>query len=130
MPDQIPDKPAALNGEERTVMNTHSFETRQILRKIHGFESIAAWAADHHEAPGGTGYPRGGYGAALPWEASILYVADIFQAMVQGWPYGKGLVPEAVTDFMCEQKGRSSVDPMRTEVLLKNPREMISAARC
>ena len=35
----------------------HSFESYQILRRISGFEEIAKWAAFHHEALAGTGYP-------------------------------------------------------------------------
>ncbi len=129
VPDQILDKPAALDDDERMVMNTHSFETMQILRKIRGFEAITAWAADHHEAPGGTGYPHGVDGAALPLEARILRVADIFQAMVQDRPYRKGLTPAAVAEFMREQKQRGSIDPLLTDMLLANLDEMVGVAR-
>jgi HD-GYP domain-containing protein (c-di-GMP phosphodiesterase class II) len=129
VPDEILDKPAALDAGERLVMNTHSFATMQILRKIRGFEGIAAWAADHHEAPGGTGYPHGLDGAKLPLEARILRLADIFQAMVQDRPYRKGLSPGAVAAFMREQQQRGSVDPQLADLLLANLPEMIEAAR-
>lgn len=129
VPDEILDKPAPLSDDERMVMNTHSFVTMQILRKIRGFESIAAWAADHHEAPGGTGYPNGLDGAALPLEARILRVADIFQAMVQDRPYREGLSAEDVAAFMQEQARRGSVDREVTEVLLAHLQDMIVAAR-
>lgn len=129
IPDEILDKPAPLDEDERMVMNTHSFETMQILRKIPGFESIAAWAADHHEAPGGTGYPYGLDAATLPVEARILRIADIFQAMVQDRPYRQGLSPEAVAAFMHEQNQRGSFDPGIIALLLGNLDEMISLAR-
>ena len=129
IPDEILDKPAPLDEDERMVMNTHSFETMQILRKIRGFESIAAWAADHHEAPGGTGYPYGLDAAALPVEARILRIADIFQAMVQDRPYRQGLSPAAVAAFMREQDQRGSIDPEIIALLLGNLDEMITLAR-
>jgi putative nucleotidyltransferase with HDIG domain len=129
VPDKILDKPGPMDDNERMVMNTHSFETMQILRQIRGFESIAAWAADHHEAPGGTGYPHGLDGAALPLEARILRLADIFQAMVQDRPYRKGLGPEAVAEFMREQQRLGRIDGPLTEVLLENLGEMTAAAR-
>lgn len=129
VPDEILEKPAALDDDERMAMNAHSFETRQILRRIRGFEAIAAWAAEHHEAPGGRGYPYGLDAAALPIEARILRVADIFQAMVQDRPYRPGLSREAVADFMTSQKQRGSVDPDVTDLLLANLDEMIVAAR-
>jgi putative nucleotidyltransferase with HDIG domain len=89
VPDEILEKQGPLDADERLVMNSHSFETMQILRKIRGFDEITAWAANHHEAPGGSGYPQGLDGSQLPLEARILRVADIFQAMVQDRPYRK-----------------------------------------
>jgi putative nucleotidyltransferase with HDIG domain len=129
VPDEILDKPGPLDEVERMIMNTHSFETMQILRRIRGFESISSWAADHHEAPGGAGYPYGLDGSALPLEARILRVADIFQAMVQDRPYRKGLTPSALAGFMREQVGRGSLDVEITELLLTNLDEMIATAR-
>ena len=106
--DEILDKPARLDERERTVMNTHSFETFQILRLIPGFEEVAPWAAYHHEEPGGNGYPFHLPAENLALEARILRVADIFQAMAQDRPYRVGLPSEKVREFMEElvQQGR------------------------
>lgn len=100
VPDEILDKPSRLDERERKVMNTHSFETYQILRMIPGFQEIAPWAAYHHEAPGGTGYPFRLPAESLDIEARILRVADIFQAMVQDRPYREGLSADEVREFM------------------------------
>lgn len=129
VPDEILEKPAPLDESERLVMNAHSFETMQILRKVEGFEEITAWAADHHEAPGGKGYPQGLDGASLPLEARILRVADIFQAMVQDRPYRKGLSPAAVADFMTQQRDAGNIDPEVTGALLEHLDHMLAAAR-
>ncbi|MFD0668760.1 HD-GYP domain-containing protein [Ramlibacter sp. MAHUQ-53] len=129
VPDEILDKPAALDADERLVMNAHSFGTLQILRKIRGFEAIADWAADHHEAPGGKGYPRGRDGAALPLESRILRVADIFQAMVQDRPYRQGLGPQALADFMRDLRGKGAIDAQVVDVVLAHLDEMMAIAR-
>lgn len=129
VPDQILDKPGRLDDEERMVMRSHSFETWQILRHIRGFEDIAAWAAHHHEAPGGTGYPFGLDATTLPLEARILRVADIFQAMVQDRPYRAGLDRAAVTGFMTEQRARGFIDAEITDSLLAQLDSLYSAAR-
>ena len=129
IPDEILDKPGRLDEEERLVMNTHSFETLQILRNIDGFEEIGAWAASHHEAPGGAGYPYGLDGETLPLEARILRVADIFQAMVQDRPYRKGLDREAVDLFMRKLQQQGSIDAEIGDVLHQNLDEMMAAAR-
>lgn len=96
VPDEILDKPGRLDDRERKIINTHSYETYQILDRIHGFEEITQWAACHHEEPDGTGYPFRRRLHELPLEARILRVADIFQAMAQDRPYRKGLPAGAV----------------------------------
>lgn len=100
VPDEILEKPGALDAYERQVIHTHSFETFQILRSILGFEEVALWAAYHHEEPGGSGYPFHVDGLLLPLEARILRVADIFQAMVQDRPYRPGLTAAEALSFM------------------------------
>ncbi len=100
VPDEILDKPAQLDREERFSINTHTFETYQILRNIRGFEEIACWAAYHHEEPDGSGYPFHLSLAAMPLEARIIRVADIFQAMAQDRPYRKGLPADGVIAFV------------------------------
>lgn len=100
IPDEILEKPSSLDDRERKIMNTHSFETYEILRQIPGFEEIAPWAAYHHEEPAGNGYPFHLPVEALPLEARILRVADIFQAMVQDRPYRAGLSASRLLRFM------------------------------
>ena len=92
VPDDILDKPGPLNVSERLVMNRHSFETYQILRRIPGLEEVAAWAAYHHETLDGSGYPYRLHAGDLPRPARLLAVADVFQAMAQNRPY-RGSVP-------------------------------------
>lgn len=129
VPDEILDKPARLDQEERLVMNAHSFETKQILRNIDGFEDIRLWAGSHHEEPGGTGYPDGIDAAQLPIEARILRVADIFQAMVQDRPYRQGLSMEAAGLFMLELQKTRRIDAAIGVALQAHLPELLAAAR-
>lgn len=87
VPDEIVEKPARLTPVEFSVMERHSFETYQILRHIPGLETIAEWAAFHHEALNGRGYPFRHKGGRLSMEARIVAVADVFQALAQERPY-------------------------------------------
>ena len=100
VPDEILEKPGPLDDQELSVMQTHSYETYQILGRIHGLEEIAQWAAYHHEAPGGKGYPFHIDAEKLSLPARILRVADIFQAMVQNRPYRAGMSEEAVRSYL------------------------------
>lgn len=117
IPDEILDKPARLDERERKIIQAHSFETFQVLRQIQGFEEITAWAAHHHEEPNGDGYPFHLHGEALPIEARILRVADIFQAMVQNRPYRKGLGGGEVLAYLNELVSRGRIEAEIVAVL-------------
>ena len=128
VPDEILDKPGPLNEQERAVINAHSFETYQILSQIKGLGDIAQWAAYHHEAPGGTGYPFHLHGENLDIEARILRVADIFQAIVQDRPYRKGMSMGAVGGFLKDLVAKGSVDGEVTDAALANIPDAMQAA--
>jgi len=129
VPDEILDKPGALDDRERSVMNTHSFETWQILRRIEGFESITPWASYHHEEPGGTGYPFHLKAEQLPLEARIMRVADIFQAMAQDRPYRRGLATAQVVAFLDRLGRKGRLDRDILAVAAADAEETMRAAR-
>ncbi len=129
VPDDILDKPGRLDAQERLVINTHSFETYQILRNIKGFEEITPWAAYHHEELGGGGYPFRLDATSLPIEARLLRVADIFQAMVQDRPYRKGLDREQTLTFMEDLVRQGRMEPEFVDLAASCGEEAMVAAR-
>ncbi|MBM9614242.1 HD domain-containing protein [Desulfobulbus rhabdoformis] len=120
VPDEILEKPGHLNSEELLSIHTHSFETFQILYSIEGFEEIASWAAYHHEAPDGSGYPFHLSGAELSREAMIIRVADIFQALAQDRPYREGLQAEAVLTVLEQLRQKGQLDDEILQVVRKH----------
>lgn len=129
IPDEVLEKPAKLDLKERLIINTHTFETFQILHGISGFEDVACWAAYHHEEPDGTGYPFHVTAEQMPLEAKILRVADIFQAMVQNRPYRKGLQEDEVIAFMQELDARGRIDSQIVNVVVAHIQGAMQAAR-
>lgn len=128
VPDEVLEKPGALDERERLTINAHSYETFQILHQIDGFEEITRWAAYHHEELDGSGYPFGIRARELPLEARILRVADIFQAMAQDRPYRHGLSPEAVLDFMNDLVRQERVESQIVDVLANDIHGAMAAA--
>ena len=128
VPDEILNKPGKLDTHERQIMNAHSFETYQILRKIDGFDDIARWAAYHHEEPGGLGYPFRVPEENLSLEARILRVADIFQAMAQDRPYRPGLSGEDIQIFLRDLSSKNKLDADVVEVALAHLPAALAAA--
>ena len=128
VPDEVLDKPAALDERERKIINAHSFETFQILHQIKGFEEIAHWAAYHHEEPNGNGYPFHICGDTLPLEARILRVADIFQALAQDRPYRAGLPPEAIAEILRRLVSNGRAERAIVDAALSDMNESMRAA--
>jgi len=128
VPDEVLEKPGRLDDRERLIMNTHSFETFQILRRISGFERIAVWAAYHHEEPDGSGYPFHVRSETLDPEARIMRVADIIQALAQNRPYRQSLPTEKVRELLLDLMAKGRVDAEITRVALEDLPAAIAAA--
>ena len=109
-PDNILEKPSALNESERSIMDQHSYETYEILRHIKGLGDVAEWAAFHHEGLNGAGYPFHPSEKDLSIESRIISVADIFQALAQDRPYRKGMKLEKVQAILKEHVESGKLD--------------------
>ncbi|MBO3762320.1 HD domain-containing phosphohydrolase [Ciceribacter sp. L1K22] len=87
--DNILSKPGALTPEEISEMRRHVEIGVKILEN--GTSDLVKVAclvtAGHHEKWDGTGYPHGVAGEAIPIEARIVAVADVFEALCSERPY-------------------------------------------
>lgn len=73
-------KESSLTPKEFEVMKMHPIYSYEIIKPILG-EDIAYIAKCHHEKLDGSGYPLHLKGDAIPIEAQIIAVADIFDAI-------------------------------------------------
>ena len=80
--EEILDKSGALNDDEWNSIKEHPVKGAEIISHLEYLEGIVDWIKYHHKWYNGAGYPAtGGNGAEIPVEASILAVADSFDAM-------------------------------------------------
>ncbi|MGE5630324.1 MAG: HD-GYP domain-containing protein [Caulobacteraceae bacterium] len=110
IPNHILDKPGKLTNEEYTIIKSHTYYTKLILKKIKGMEDIAEWAANHHETLLGTGYPEGLGPEKLSQESRILAVCDIFQALTEARPYRDGMPIEKAFSIMDSMVQKGNID--------------------
>jgi HD-GYP domain-containing protein (c-di-GMP phosphodiesterase class II) len=96
IPDEILLKPGQLDEQEYEIMKSHALKGREIIDGMLEHFGIASLdhsnmlrniAQYHHEAMNGMGYPEGLQGEAIPIEARIIAVADIFDALTSRRPY-------------------------------------------
>jgi diguanylate cyclase (GGDEF)-like protein len=88
--DRVVTKPGPLDADEWREMRTHPEIAARLLAHP-DFEDLRAWVLAHHERPDGRGYPHGLSGPAIPLEASILAVADAYEAMTADRSYRAAL---------------------------------------
>jgi len=74
-------------------------------------ETAAAIALAHHERWDGAGYPYGLSGEAIPLEARIVAVADVFDALLSPRPYKKAFSEDEAMDAMRRAAG-THFDPV------------------
>lgn len=94
VPNSILDKPGKLDAAEWQVVQEHPRLTREILSRIGSFGELATIAGAHHEKLDGSGYPNHLTSTALPIEARIIAVADVYGALTEDRPYRAGLSHE------------------------------------
>ena len=111
-----------LTDVERIEIESHVTHTYNFLRKIpwgRQFKDIPMIAGSHHETLDGRGYPRHLLAEQIPWEAKMMSIADIFDALTASdRPYKKAIpVEKALSIIESEVKnGRLDVDLFRVFV--------------
>ena len=118
IPDEILNKPSALNDEEYEVMKTHASIGQDILKEIVSSPELSQGAGFHHERIDGKGYPNGLKGDEIPEVAQIIAVADTFDAMYSTRPYRKKLELSTVLDELRRISG-TQLNPKFVEVFIQ-----------
>jgi HD-GYP domain-containing protein (c-di-GMP phosphodiesterase class II) len=118
VPAEILEKPAPLTTAEFDVMRSHTYHTRRILETVPGLETIADWAAGHHERLDGTGYPF--HLSDLSQGARIIAVADVFTAISEDRPYRAGMDRQRVAQVMQNMASNNQLDEQLVGILLEN----------
>jgi len=128
VPDAILLKPGRLNEEEFEVMRTHVDKGVEIvdlmmrdfgLKALPHFDLLRNIVAYHHEALDGSGYPHKLEGDAIPIEARIAAVADVFDALTSQRPYKKPWTNEEALALLQSQAG-TKFDPDCVAVMAEN----------
>lgn len=122
VPEHILNKRASLTVGERNRIKEHPMIGVTILKPIKELEHSLEGIKYHHERPDGLGYPDGLKGEQIPLIASIISVADSFDAMTTDRPYRLALQKkEAIREI-----GRLSslqFNPFVTEAFMELCRE-------
>lgn len=81
VPDAILHKPGPLDDDEFAIIQEHPIRGDEILSSNTGSTIERAVVRHHHEKFDGSGYPDRLVGEAIPFEARIAAVADVYDAL-------------------------------------------------
>ncbi|NOY53545.1 MAG: response regulator [Deltaproteobacteria bacterium] len=99
-----------LNEKQFKMIKQHPTWGAEVARQAQLSERIVNIILCHHEKYDGSGYPSGRKGPEIPFEARIVSVADVYDALVTHRPYKKGFSPEKSREVLLSLRG-SSFDP-------------------
>ena len=148
IPDGILLKPGKLTTAEYAQIKRHADIGRMILSgsKFPILQMAERIALYHHERWDGAGYHRL-KGDAIPLEARIVSIVDVFDVITHARPYKEAASVEVALDAICQEKGKQfdpglaatfiELQPTRSLIELTDalndqavPREGIPASYC
>ena len=108
IPDAVLLKPGPLDAPEWEVMRTHPHIGAEIIGNhgAHVLQLARSIALAHHEKWDGSGYPYGLVGEAIPLEARICAIVDVFDALTSTRPYKKPWSTEDAVAHIQSQAGK------------------------
>ncbi len=114
-----------LNSREREVIQEHIVVTQKMLESLpypNYLSRVPEFAGCHHERMDGNGYPRGLTREQMSWQARIMGIADIFEALTANdRPYKKDH-PTSLSmavDILAKMKEENHIDPDLFDVFIR-----------
>lgn len=119
VPDAVLLKAGPLDETERSIMQEHVRMGAEILGEHDSplLRMARSIALAHHEKYDGSGYPAGLAGEAIPIEARIVAIADVFDALTSVRPYKKAWTVDDAIALLQREKGRH-FDPVLVDLFI------------
>ena len=117
IPDAILFKPGPLSTYERHVMEQHPTYAYNLLSPIKYLQPALSIPYSHHEKWDGTGYPQGMRAEAIPIEARIFSIVDVWDALISDRPYRTSWTEDKARQYIWENRG-IQFDPDLVQVFL------------
>lgn len=124
VPPEILKKPGKLSENETKLMRKHTLQGYYSLLFFHN-ENVRLAALQHHERYNGSGYPSGVAGSEINEFASIVAIADVYDALTADRAYRKAMAPKKALAIMEGEKDTFS--PEFFSVFMKKATELLSS---
>ncbi len=112
-----------LTQAERDTINYHIVATIKMLETLpwpRHLRNVPEYAGGHHERMDGKGYPRGLTREQMSWQARMVGVADVFEALTAAdRPYKRGMKLSQALGIMQKMARTGHIDPDLFEVFVQ-----------
>jgi HD-GYP domain-containing protein (c-di-GMP phosphodiesterase class II) len=112
-----------LTRHERETINHHIVATNRMLEQLpwpKHLKNVPEYAGGHHERMDGQGYPRGLKREQMSWQARMMGIADIFEALTAGdRPYKGAMTLSQALAILEKFRDNGHIDPDLYEVFLR-----------
>ncbi len=112
-----------LTAEERQIINHHIVATNKMLEALpwpKHLKNVPEYAGGHHERMDGKGYPKGLTREQMSWQARVMGIADIFEALTaKDRPYKKGKTLSESLEILGRMSLNGHIDPELFDVFVR-----------
>lgn len=112
-----------LTAAERKIINDHIVTTLRMLEALpwpRHLRNVTEYAGGHHERMDGKGYPKGLTREQMSWQARMMGIADIFEALTAcDRPYKKPMSVSQALKVLASMRDEGHIDPDLFEVFLR-----------
>jgi len=111
-----------LTQGEREIINHHIEATIKMLEQLpwpKHLKNVPEYAGGHHERMDGKGYPRGLKREQMSWQARMMAIADIFEALTAGdRPYKEAMTLSQALEILENFRQNGHIDPDLHDVFI------------
>ncbi|MGB4226998.1 MAG: HD domain-containing phosphohydrolase [Candidatus Dechloromonas phosphoritropha] len=113
-----------LTQQERQIINYHVTATIRMLEQLpwpKHLKNVPEYAGGHHERMDGKGYPRGLKREEMSWQARMIGIADIFEALTaRDRPYKQGMTLSQALGILEKFRQNGHIDPDLHDVFISS----------
>jgi HD-GYP domain-containing protein (c-di-GMP phosphodiesterase class II) len=117
IPDEILNKPGALDERERAIIETHPVRGFELASSAPALAEALPVILHHHERYDGSGYPEGLVGDDIPLAARVVTVADVWDALTTDRAYRPGWPPSRALAHLVAGRG-THFDPAVVDAMV------------
>jgi len=112
-----------LTADEREIINRHIIATIHMLEALpwpRHLRNVPEYAGGHHERMDGRGYPRGLKREQMSWQARMMGIADVFEALTaKDRPYKRAKTLSESMTIMARMAREGHLDPDLFDVFVR-----------